>query len=376
MNKDGKNDIFIDDIIKNDIELKKEYINNVINYKDRIPLVEYKKEENVMDIYSKYHFIDNIFINVTKKDEEDKFDIRFVNNNDYNEIDNEINNEIDNEIDNEINNEIDNEIDKVGDNDINNAVDKVKINNFLHLNEKRNVIILLSGCSGCGKSTLSCLLAMFLNIRHIISTDIIREILRKFQIKKDRYLRFSTYESWKLHANEDEMNIIQLYNNKLNKSEHINDNNNDKEEIEKILTKKCIENYLIQCDVLYPYIDEIIYENIKKNQSLIIEGVHLSTHVMKKLIKKYPNKIIYFLVYINDKETSIKRFAKRTNNNKLSNNKNEKVNKYIQNFNYISGIQSYLLQSSKDIDNTINYIENIDIYRSLQIIMNSVYAHK
>lgn len=98
---------------------------------------------------------------------------------------------------------------------------------------------------------------------------------------------------------------------------------------------------------------------------------------MKKLIKKYPNKIIYFLVYINDKETSIKRFATRTNNNKLpNNNKNEKVNKYIQNFNYISGIQSYLLQSSKDLDNTINYIENIDIYRSLQMIMNSVYAQK
>lgn len=88
MNKDGKNNIFVDDIIKNDIELKKEYINNVINYKDRIPLVEYKKEENIMDIYSKYHFINNIYINVTKRDEEDKFDIHFVNDNDDNEIDN------------------------------------------------------------------------------------------------------------------------------------------------------------------------------------------------------------------------------------------------------------------------------------------------
>ncbi|SOV81030.1 conserved Plasmodium protein, unknown function [Plasmodium sp. gorilla clade G3] len=356
MNKDGKNNIFVDDIIKNDIELKKEYINNVINYKDRIPLVEYKKKENIMDIYSKYHFIDNIFINVTKKDEDDKFDIRFVNNNDENEIDND------------------------DDYDINNVIEKMKRNKFFHLNEKRNVIILLSGCSGCGKSTLSCLLAMFLNIRHIISTDIIREVLRKFKIKKEKYLRFSTYESWKLHDSEDDMNIIQLYNEKLKKNQVINDyennNNDEKGEIEKILTKRCIENYLIQCDVLYPYIDEIIYENIKKKQSLIIEGVHLSTHIMKKLIKKYPNKIIYFLVYINDKETSIKRFATRTNNNKLSNNKNEKVNKYIQNFNYISGIQSYLLQSSKDLDNTINYIENIDIYKSLQIIMNSVYTHK
>lgn len=359
MNKDGKNNIFVDDIIKNDIELRKEYINNVINYKDRIPLVEYKKEENIMDIYSKYHFINNIYINVTKRDEEDKFDIHFVNDNDDNEIDNN------------------------DDYVINNVVEKMQRNTFLDLNKKRNVIILLSGCSGCGKSTLSCLLAMFLNIRRIISTDIIREVLRKFKIKKEKYLRFSTYESWKLHDSEDDMNIIQLYNEKLKKNGFMNDyeNNNhddsEKEEIEKILTKRCIENYLIQCDVLYPYIDEIIYENIKNKQSLIIEGVHLSTHVMKKLIKKYPNKIIYFLVYINDKETSIKRFATRTNNNKLpNNNKNEKVNKYIQNFNYISGIQSYLLQSSKDLDNTINYIENIDIYRSLQMIMNSVYAQK
>lgn len=131
---------------------------------------------------------------------------------------------------------------------------------FLDLNKKRNVIILLSGCSGCGKSTLSCLLAMFLNIRRIISTDIIREVLRKFKIKKEKYLRFSTYESWKLHDSEDDINIIQLYNEKLKKNGFINDyeNNNhddsEKEEIEKILTKRCIENYLIQCDVLYPYI--------------------------------------------------------------------------------------------------------------------------
>ncbi|KOB61978.1 hypothetical protein PFHG_03731 [Plasmodium falciparum HB3] len=311
MNKDGKNNIFVDDIIKNDIELKKEYINNVINYKDRIPLVEYKKEENIMDIYSKYHFINNIYINVTKRDEEDKFDIHFVNDNDDNEIDNN------------------------DDYVINNVVEKMQRNTFLDLNKKRNVIILLSGCSGCGK-------------------NIIREVLRKFKIKKEKYLRFSTYESWKLHDSEDDMNIIQLYNEKLKKNGFMNDYENNNHDD-----------------------NDIIYENIKNKQSLIIEGVHLSTHVMKKLIKKYPNKIIYFLVYINDKETSIKRFATRTNNNKLpNNNKNEKVNKYIQNFNYISGIQSYLLQSSKDLDNTINYIENIDIYRSLQMIMNSVYAQK
>ncbi|SBS94514.1 ras-related protein RAB7, putative (RAB7), partial [Plasmodium ovale curtisi] len=55
-----------------------------------------------------------------------------------------------------------------------------------------------------GKSTLSCLLSLCLKINRILSTDIIREILRKYDTHDDKYLKFSTYESWKLASNDDE----------------------------------------------------------------------------------------------------------------------------------------------------------------------------
>lgn len=135
-----------------------------------------------------------------------------------------------------------------------------------------------------------------------------------------------------------------------------------------LLRKRCIENYSKQCALLFNFIDEIINYHIINNESIIIEGVHVNADLINKLNNKYPNKIIYFLVYISDKETSIKRFSSRT----IDSNMEE--NKYIKNINYINDIQNILIETTKKLKHPINYIENIDIYNSLEQALNIIYS--
>lgn len=68
--------------------------------------------------------------------------------------------------------------------------------NTLFLEQKKNIIILLSGTSGTGKSTLASLLGSRLGISTVLSTDTIRHIMRNFVSKEDNPILFaSTYET-------------------------------------------------------------------------------------------------------------------------------------------------------------------------------------
>ncbi|CDU20441.1 hypothetical protein YYC_01228 [Plasmodium yoelii 17X] len=454
MNNDYMDESIINDIIRADIERRKKTIDDIINFKERVPLVEYNKKGNEIYICSEYYFINNIYINVTY--ENNKFKLNFVDKN-YSNIEKREEKEehifkidgLENmektrsfelditniELEKSIFNELDkfstkNEdandsqsnsttkdviYDEIGvvkfDKTINNYLDNEIINKelddwirYIKGGTRNNYIIVLSGTSGSGKSTLSCLLSLFLNINRILSTDIIREILRKYDTTGDKYLKFSTYESWKLVNSDDEEYEENLnmkknstnidngigYNNRGNEDKtydtchdpNINFSNGKiRDECENylsnyikdniphaVLRKRCIENYSKQCTLLFNFIDEIINYHIINNESIIIEGVHMNADLINKLNNKYPNKIIYFLVYISDKETSIKRFSSRTIDS------NTEENKYIKNINYINDIQNILIETTKKLKHPINYIENIDIYNSLEQALNIIYS--
>ncbi|CAD2112975.1 hypothetical protein YYG_00095 [Plasmodium vinckei petteri] len=454
MNNEYMDGSIISDIVRADIERRKSTIDDIINFKERVPLVEYNKKGNEMNISSEYYFINNIYINVIY--ENNKFKLNFVDK-DYSNVEKReekgnhsfkidgfenmdktrdfefdigniaLENSMYNELDNNLiknedanysqsnstmkDNIYDDIEDMKIDKSINTYLDNEKINKelddwvrYIKGGPKTNYIILLSGTSGSGKSTLSCLLSLFLKINRILSTDIIREILRKYDTHDDKYLKFSTYESWKLASNDDEeyeenlrmnKNAINMgngigYTNGQNEGkpygayydpnscfsseEIMNKCENDSFKYLKditppsVLRKRCIENYSKQCTLLYDFIDEIVNYHIVNNESIILEGVHITADLINKLNNKYPNKIIYFLVYINDKETSIKRFSSRTNDS------NMEENKYIKNIRYINDIQNILIETTKKLDPPINYIENIDIYNSLEQALNVIYA--
>ncbi|GAW83293.1 hypothetical protein, conserved [Plasmodium gonderi] len=452
MNEDGLNNLIIEDIIRKNIEEKKEIVGKIIKFRDRIPLVEYKKKDDEMYICSKYYFINNIYIKVNK--ENDKIKLNFVNNKDNDEKEDSnffhtkrsmvgemlnvdecsnklhtessndnmhvytyndeiyegdytdiLNTELDNDI---INDEFESEMQntELCSQMLNTQLDSEMLNTELYNQmpntdfenlvltkfRERKLIIILSGTSGGGKSTLSCLLGLFLNIRRILSTDVIREVLRKYEIKDDKFLKFSTYESWKLNGSEDEetdkyakpgeacscKKNPEINNGDIHKREGCNvckqynpENTYPEmkktENMEKML-QRCIENYSKQCELLFNYIDDIINDHITSKESIIIEGVHVNADMISKLSKKYPNNIIYFLVYINDRETSIRRFSSR------STHSNKEENKYIKNINYINHIQKYLLDETKYLHPSINYIENIDIYNSLEKVLRIIYS--
>ncbi|CAA9990688.1 nucleoside triphosphate hydrolase, putative [Plasmodium knowlesi strain H] len=462
MNEDGSNNLIIEDVIRKHIEENKELVGKIIKFRDRIPLVEYKKKDDEMYICSKYYFIGDIYIKVKKRN--DKFRLSFVGSklgdeeehlglsnpeqlnrevesssmlidkkdrlggmpgehedvdklhtevssdkprtyadNDelsaqedthelYTELDNEIiNGELEKELLNRdlwsqmSNIHLDREILNA---ELYNQVSKTDRGNWvLSKFRKKKYIIILSGTSGGGKSTLSCLLGFFLNIRRILSTDVVREILRKYKMKDDKYLKFSTYESWKVNESDDDGGVSSSASrggssigaengggSSIGAENGGGSGSNDHpegskaESVETRLRRKCIENYAKQCELLFTYIDDIINDHIRSNESIIIEGVHLNADMIKKFNKKYPNSIIYFLVYINDKETSIQRFSSRSVDSKTE------ENKYIKNINYINDIQKYLLERTKCLNPPINYIENIDIYNSLEKVLRIIYS--
>ncbi|GAB68752.1 nucleoside triphosphate hydrolase [Plasmodium cynomolgi strain B] len=487
MNEDGSNNLIIEDIIRKHIEEKKELVGKMIKFRDRIPLVEYKKNDDEMYICSKYYFIGDIYIKVKKK--KDKFRITFVggkevddeehlgqshmeeshlgqshlgqshmeqshmeqlhskksqpemehswtftdekkntlremtrededadklhteasNDNlraytdndqlnaeeDTDELNTELYNEmINGQLENELLNtelysemlntdfcsqmlktQLDSEMLSA---ELYNQMPNTDCENWvLSKFRKKKFIIILSGTSGGGKSTLSCLLGLFLNIRRILSTDVVREILRKYKVKDDKYLKFSTYESWKVKGIEDEGGASSsgsrggssIGADSGGGSGGNGDSETRKDEsAETRLRRRCIENYVKQCELLFTYIDDIINDHIRSNESIIIEGVHLNAEIMEKLNKKYPNSIIYFLVYINDRETSIRRFSSR------SVDLQTEENKYIKNINYINDIQKYLMERTKCLHPPINYIENIDIYNSLEKVLRIIYS--
>lgn len=329
------------EIIEKEIGEKRELIKRVIEYVQRIPSVEYEKKGDEMYIKAEYAFVRTIYFNVRK---EESLEIEYTNELKENKIEKR-------------------------------SMEKVawdNTNNHLHelMKKKRSksFVILINGTSGSGKSTLSCLLSCFLKITIILSTDIIREILRKYEMH-NTLMRYSTYESWKIPNDEENMKkeIHRKQEEEKRDYTKFNSVTDTKYYIMKELEEKCVKNFLKQCDLLYPYIDELINKSIEKNEWLIIEGVHLSPHVIKKLEMKYPDHLVSFLVYIKNRETRVKRFLKRNTPGE------ETKNKYIENINYIDSIEKYLLKMCKEeVSSKVHNIENNTIQNSLMEMLHII----
>ncbi len=157
-------------------------------------------------------------------------------------------------------------------------------------------MILLGGTSGTGKSTLSSLLASKLGIATVLSSDSIRHIMRNFIEREENPILFaSTYECGKLVITEG-MSEKQA----------------------------SVLGHQSQVNVVYEYLEAVIEDYVARNASIVIEGVHLSVDVMKKLMKKF-DEIISFVVAIRRESKHRERFAVRSKYMTLD----PKVNKYV-----------------------------------------------
>jgi 2-phosphoglycerate kinase len=208
------------------------------------------------------------------------------------------------------------------------------------INRKYPLLVLLGGTSGTGKSTLASLTACRLGISNVLSTDSIRHILRNFTSKEQNPILFaSTYETFKF-VNDDPVKP-------------------------KSQKKKTIEGYKIQCAIVQTYLERVVGRIMERNESVVVEGVHLTVSFMKLMMSKYQH-CIPFMIYIKDENKHKERFAVRAKEMTID----PKYNKYIENFENISIIHKWNCKKAENY--LIPRIDNTNVDKGLGIIHSTI----
>eukprot|EP01111_Echinosteliopsis_oligospora_P018406 TRINITY_DN8429_c0_g1_i1.p1 TRINITY_DN8429_c0_g1~~TRINITY_DN8429_c0_g1_i1.p1 ORF type:complete len:623 (+),score=151.95 TRINITY_DN8429_c0_g1_i1:101-1969(+) len=204
---------------------------------------------------------------------------------------------------------------------------------------KYSFTILLGGTSGCGKSTLSALLATRIGFSSVISTDNIRQLMRKFISRAEAPILWaSTY-----HAGE------------------ILDGDSALSHKDRIL-----KGYEAQNEMIFSKLDALISTYEARSESLIIEGVHLDTRLIMRLVRGHPT-CIPFLMYISNEAKHRERFAIRSKYMTLDPHQN----KYTKYFKNIRIINDHLCNGA-DVK-LIPQIDNTNMDRSLATIHATIF---
>ena len=213
----------------------------------------------------------------------------------------------------------------------------VKYKNWRSLRKsKQPLIILIGGASGVGTSSMAFELANRLGLKNLISTDMIREVMRKI-VSKDlnpvvHKSSFDAYESIRTPS---------------------------------IRIDSVIEGFISHVDVVNVGVEAIIERSIKEGISIIIEGVHIVPgFVREDLIRK--NNIIMFTLIVDDSEAHKQRFFTRCRQPWVK----RSLEKYMENFDTIRKIQSFLIEQAK-IHNT-PIINNIDVKETIDVMINDI----
>lgn len=213
----------------------------------------------------------------------------------------------------------------------------IKYKNLRSLRKsKQPLIILIGGASGVGTSSMAFELANRLGLKNLISTDMIREVMRKI-VSKDlnpviHKSSFDAYESIRTPS---------------------------------IRIDSVIEGFISHVDVVNVGVEAIIERSIKEGISIIIEGVHIVPgFVREDLIRK--NNIIMFTLIVDDFEAHKQRFFTRCRQPWVK----RSLEKYMENFDTIRKIQSFLVEQAK-IHNT-PIINNMDVKETIDIMIKDI----
>ena len=198
------------------------------------------------------------------------------------------------------------------------------------------LIILIGGASGVGTSSMAFELANKLRLKNIISTDMIREVMRKIVSKELSPVihksSFDAYESVRTPS---------------------------------IRIDSVIEGFISHVDVVNVGIEAIIERSVKEGISTIIEGVHVVPGFIRKdLIEN--NNIIMFTLTVDDEESHKQRFYSRCRQPWVK----RSLERYMENFDAIRKTQSFLVEQAKIHDTHI--IDNKDINETIDLMVNNI----
>lgn len=201
---------------------------------------------------------------------------------------------------------------------------------------KKPLIILIGGASGVGTSSMAFELANRLRLKNLISTDMIREVMRKIVSKELSPVihksSFDAYESIRTPS---------------------------------IRIDSVIEGFISHVDVVNVGVEAIIERSVKEGISTIIEGVHIVPGFIKKELMEN-NNIIVFTLTVDDEESHKQRFYSRCRQPWVK----RSLEKYMENFGTIRKTQRFLVEQAKIHDARI--INNVDINETIDIMVSDI----
>ena len=213
----------------------------------------------------------------------------------------------------------------------------VKYKNWRSLRiSKKPLIILIGGASGVGTSSMAFELANRLRLKNLISTDMIREVMRKIVSKELSPVihksSFDAYESIRTPS---------------------------------VRVDPVIEGFISHVEVVNIGIEAIIERSVKEGISTIIEGVHVVPGFIRKdLIED--NNIIIFTLTVDDEESHKQRFYSRCRQPWVK----RSLERYMDNFDTIRKTQDFLVEQA-NINNT-RVINNRDINETIDLMVNDI----
>ena len=203
-------------------------------------------------------------------------------------------------------------------------------------NSKKPLIILIGGASGVGTSSMAFELANRLRLKNLISTDMIREVMRKIVSK--------------------ELSPV-IHKSSFNAHESIR--------TPSIREDPIIEGYISHVEVVNVGIEAIIERSIKEGISTIIEGVHIVPGFIRKDLLD-DNNIIMFTLIVDDEESHKQRFYSRCRQPWVK----RSLERYMDNFDTIRKTQRFLVEQSRI--NNVHVINNVDINETIDIMINDI----
>lgn len=201
---------------------------------------------------------------------------------------------------------------------------------------EKPLIILIGGASGVGTSSMAFELANRLRLKNIISTDMIREVMRKI-VSKDLspVIHKSSFDAYESIRNPS------------------------------CIMDPVIEGFISHVDVVNVGIEAIIERSVKEGISTIIEGVHVAPGFIRKdLIDD--NNIIIFTLTVDDEESHKQRFYSRCRQPWVK----RPLERYMDNFESIRITQQFLVEQAKIHDARI--INNVEINETIDIMISDI----
>ena len=199
------------------------------------------------------------------------------------------------------------------------------------------LIILIGGASGVGTSSISYEVSRKLGIKSIISTDMIREVMRKIVSKELSPVihesSFSAHNSFRVAPPPEFDHVLAGF------KDHV--------------------------ATVAVGVDAVIERALTEGISIIIEGVHVVPGYIRKDLMERDN-VLMFTLTLEDEEQHKNRLYSRCRDGWA----HRPLQKYLDNFDSIRKIQKYFEDQS--IKENVPIIENTDRLTTIRFIINSI----